>query len=262
MKKSFIVTITDSKGIKSYKFSKKIKKIISMLGVSVSIYLLISVIALLFLGGTYIKNIDILSQNMELRKFKNNYEEEQKREQERENKKIDMNNLNEVSKNKKRKVLAMIPNSYPVKPDTRITSQFGGRIHPIAGVQKDHKGIDFGTGMNADILSTADGIVSFAGQQNGYGNVVIIDHSFGLQSFYAHLDSYSVKTREFVKKGQIVAKSGNTGNSTGPHLHYEIRFYGVQLDPMNFMKWDENNFDYLFKNERSIEWESFLKEII
>ena len=116
--------------------------------------------------------------------------------------------------------------------------------------------------MNADIFSTADGIVSFAGQQNGYGNVVIIDHSFGLQSFYAHLDSYSVKTREFVKKGQVVAKSGNTGNSTGPHLHYEIRFYGVQLDPMNFIKWSEDDFEYLFKNERSIEWESFLKEII
>lgn len=133
MKKSFIVTITDSKGIKSYKFSQKIKKIVSMLGISVTIYLLISIIALLFLGGSYLKNIDILSQNSELRKFKNDYEEEQKREQERENKKATMSNLNEVSKTKE-KVLTMIPNSYPVKPDTRVTSPFGGRIHPIKHV--------------------------------------------------------------------------------------------------------------------------------
>lgn len=262
MKKFFIVTITDSDGIKSFKLNKNIKKIFSVLGISVAIYMLISIIALFFLGGSYLKNINILSQNKVLRKFKDDYELNQKLEKERENKKADINNLNEVSKAKKTKVLSMIPSSYPVKPDTRITSQFGGRVHPIAGVQKDHKGIDFGTGMNADIFSTADGIVSFAGQQNGYGNVVIIDHSFGIQSFYAHLDSYSVKTREFVKKGQIVAKSGNTGNSTGPHLHYEIRFYGTQLDPMNFIKWNEENFEYLFKNEGSIEWESFLKEII
>lgn len=262
MKKFFIVTITDSSGIKSFKLNKKIKKILSILGIFITVYMLLSIISLFFLGGSYIKNINILSQNKVLRKFKDDYESNKKLEQERENKKTDINNLNEVSKAKKTKVLSMIPSSYPVKPDTRITSQFGGRVHPIAGVQKDHKGIDFGTGMDADIFSTADGIVSFAGQQNGYGNVVIIDHSFGIQSFYAHLDSYSVKTREFVKKGQVVAKSGNTGNSTGPHLHYEIRFYGTQLDPMNFIKWNEENFEYLFKNEGSIEWESFLKEII
>ena len=71
-----------------------------------------------------------------------------------------------------------------------------------------------------------------------------------------------MSTRQFVKKGEVVAKSGNTGNSTGPHLHYEIRFYGTQLDPKNFVNWDAEHFDYLFKNERSIEWESFLKEVI
>ena len=262
MKKFFMVTITDSKGVRTYKVKEKIKKIFSIVAISVTIYVLISAISLFFLGNSFIRNIDILSQNKILKKFKSDYEAEKKIEEERLNKKIDMNNLNEVAKEKKTKVLSMIPSSFPVKPDTRITSSYGTRIHPIAGVQKDHKGTDFGTGMHADIFSTADGIVSFAGQQNGYGNVVIIDHSFGFQSFYAHLDSYSVKTREFVKKGQVVAKSGNTGNSTGPHLHYEIRFYGQQVEPMHFIKWNEENFDYLFKNERSIEWESFLKEIL
>ena len=110
MKKSFIVTITDSKGIKSYKLNQKIKKIISMLGISVTVYLLISIMALLFLGASYLKNIDILSQNSELRKFKNDYEEEQKWDLERENKKATMNSLNEVARTKKRKVLTMIPN--------------------------------------------------------------------------------------------------------------------------------------------------------
>ena len=262
MKKFFIVTITDINGIRSYKLNEKIKKIFSVIGVSVSIYLVISIIGILFLGGSYLKNSDILSQNRDLRKFKSYYELEQKREKERENKKVDIDHLNEVSKVKKNRILRMIPNSFPVKADTRMTSEFGSRVHPISGVVKDHKGLDFGTGMDADIYSTADGIVSFAGQQNGYGNVVIIDHSFGFRSFYAHLNSYSVSTRQFVKKGEVVAKSGNTGNSTGPHLHYEIRFYGTQLDPKNFVNWDAEHFDYLFKNERSIEWESFLKEVI
>ena len=262
MKNFFIVTITDVKGIKSFRLNEKIKKIFSIIGVSVSVYFVISIIGILFLGASYLRNSTILSQNRELKTFKENYELEQKLEKERDSKKVDINHLNEVSKVKKERILHMIPNSFPLDPSTRITSEFGSRVHPIAGVVKDHKGLDFGAGLDTDLFSTADGIVSFAGQQNGYGNVVIIDHSFGFQSFYAHLNSYSVHTRQFVKKGQVVAKSGNTGNSTGPHLHYEIRFYGTQLDPINFVKWDAEHFDYLFKNERSIEWESFLKEVI
>ena len=156
MKNFFIVTITDVKGIKSFRLNEKIKKIFSIIGVSVSVYFVISIIGILFLGASYLRNSTILSQNRELKTFKENYELEQKLEKERDSKKVDINHLNEVSKVKKERILHMIPNSFPLDPSTRITSEFGSRVHPIAGVVKDHKGLDFGAGLDALALDRGD----------------------------------------------------------------------------------------------------------
>ena len=243
MKKFFIVTITDSKGIKSYKLNESIKKILKNSVVITVIYILISVAALIFLGKSYVHNRNLAVTNRELKKFKTEYDEKQRVEKERENKVINMSNINETPEYKRDRILRMIPSSYPVNKNTRITSPYGERVHPVSGVVKGHTGLDFGTGMLADIHSTADGVVTFAGVKGGYGNAVVIDHGFGFQTLYGHMDSYSVEMNQFVGKDQVIGKSGNTGVSTGPHLHYEVLFYGRRLDPINFVKWDKEHFE-------------------
>lgn len=103
-----------------------------------------------------------------------------------------------------------------------ITSPYGPRVHPISGEQKSHKGIDIGVGYGAPIYALADGEVIYAGVQGGYGNVVMIDHG-NIISLYAHNSSLVVSVGQTVKGGQLISKAGSTGNSTGPHLHFEIR---------------------------------------
>ena len=81
---------------------------------------------------------------------------------------------------------------------------------------------------------------------------------YGFQTAYAHLNKILVKSGEIVGKGKIIAEGGNTGNSTGPHLHYEVRYNGTPIQPKNFIDWDSKNFNIIFENERSVPWEYFL----
>ena len=154
--------------------------------------------------------------------------------------------------------MEIIPSSYPFKEAHDITSGFGMRQHPIDNQEKEHKGIDLRANIGDEVISPAIGTVIFAGQQSGYGNVVIIEHMFGFQTLYGHLNEIDVSVGEKVGKGKVIAKAGNTGRSTGPHLHYEVKYEGVQINPENFVKWNEKNFDIIFKNERSVKWEYFL----
>lgn len=104
-----------------------------------------------------------------------------------------------------------------------ITSSLGARSAPVAGASVNHKGIDIGIPTGSKILSTADGKVMFVGSNAARGKYVVIYHqSLGLTSVYQHLSSYSVKAGQYVSKGQEIARSGNTGNSSGPHLHFEL----------------------------------------
>lgn len=104
-----------------------------------------------------------------------------------------------------------------------ITSSLGARSAPVAGASVNHKGIDIGIPTGSKILSTADGQVMFVGSNSARGKYVVIYHqSIGLTSVYQHLSSYSVKAGQYVSKGQEIARSGNTGNSSGPHLHFEL----------------------------------------
>ena len=111
--------------------------------------------------------------------------------------------------------------------------------------------------------ATADGIVEYAGfhKRSGYGNLLIIDHNFGFKTLFAHLHKIVVKNGDFVKKGQIIAYTGNTGLSNGPHLHYEIRYIGVVLNPLNFIKWNLKNYSYIFKKEKKVKWKAIIKAI-
>ena len=129
-----------------------------------------------------------------------------------------------------------IPFAAPVKTSVRYTSGFGRRSDPINGRGRMHSGQDLAGARGTPIFATADGVVSFAGRQSGYGNVVKIRHAFGYETVYAHLNSIKVKQGQTVSRGDRIGGMGNTGRSTGTHLHYEIRIGGEPTNPMPYMK--------------------------
>ena len=114
---------------------------------------------------------------------------------------------------------------------TGVTSAFGNRYHPILKRYIGHAGVDL-KARYIPFRATKSGVIKFSGVQRGYGKIVIITHSNGYESRYAHLNSYKVKVGERVKQGQILGQTGNTGRSTGPHLHFEIRKNGRAINPL------------------------------
>lgn len=157
-------------------------------------------------------------------------------------------------------IMKFIPNGYPLERYYRISASFGNRIHPILHILHRHTGIDLSAMPNTAIYATADGVVEYAanGWNGGYGNLVKISHAFGFKTYYAHLNTLVVNTGQFVKKGQLIAYSGSTGVSTGPHLHYEVRFLNNPIDPYYFLQWNMKNFDIIFQKERTLQWQSLL----
>lgn len=119
---------------------------------------------------------------------------------------------------------------------TRITSNFGYRIHPISGVRKLHAGVDIGVSVGTNVYSAESGVVLSAGWQSGYGNAVVIMHDNGLTTLYGHLSAFNCSSGQRVNRGDLVAYSGNTGGSTGPHLHFEVRLNGSAVDPMGYVQ--------------------------
>ncbi|GIK22869.1 MAG: M23 family metallopeptidase [Ignavibacterium sp.] len=121
------------------------------------------------------------------------------------------------------------------------SDSYGMRIHPVLGVNKMHNGIDIITDVGTNVKSSGKGKVIFSGSKPGYGLAVEIDHGFGYRTIYAHLSKIMVHEGQSVKRGEIIAKSGNTGLSTGPHLHYEVLHNGENLNPVEFF-FDEYNY--------------------
>jgi murein DD-endopeptidase MepM/ murein hydrolase activator NlpD len=130
-------------------------------------------------------------------------------------------------------ILASTPSRAPARGF--VSSTFGMRVDPFTGLPNLHAGIDFSANIGARVSATADGLVLFAAKDPAYGNIIKIDHGNGLVSHYAHLSKMNVKIGEKVKRGQLIGAVGNTGRSTGPHLHYEIRVNGVPQDPQRFL---------------------------
>lgn len=126
------------------------------------------------------------------------------------------------------------PKGWPV--EGRITSSFGMREHPKTGAKDFHSGIDIATDPGSPVRTTADGIISFAGWSGGNGNLVVIEHGYGFSSFYAHNKQVSVKVGQKVKRGDIISYIGSTGNSTGPHLHYEVWHNGKSINPLTYIE--------------------------
>lgn len=120
-------------------------------------------------------------------------------------------------------------------PGARISSPYGMRVHPIFGTLRLHNGTDFAAGMGAPIRAAADGTVVTASMMSGYGNYTCIDHGSALATCYAHQNRIDVSKGERVSRGEVIGTVGSTGNSTGPHLHFEVRVNGSTVDPQLYL---------------------------
>lgn len=129
----------------------------------------------------------------------------------------------------------LLPTAMPITAD-HVGSVFGRRVDPILGVGAVHEGIDFVADVGTPVHASAGGVVQTAEFHPQYGNLIEIDHGNDFSSRYAHLSKISVKPGQIIKRGQLIAASGNTGRSTGPHLHFEVRFKGVAQNPARFLQ--------------------------
>jgi murein DD-endopeptidase MepM/ murein hydrolase activator NlpD len=125
------------------------------------------------------------------------------------------------------------PSLWPVRG--RISSNYGWRIHPLTGRRQHHGGLDIAAPVGTAVRASAAGLVTFAGWRSGYGYTVIIRHGDGLETLYAHNSQLKVQAGTRVVKGQIIARVGSSGNSTGPHLHYEVIKDGQRVNPRHFL---------------------------
>lgn len=158
-------------------------------------------------------------------------------------------------------MLQLIPSGKPVKVGY-LSSKYGRRTHPVKKTWKMHRGIDYAVNIGTPIYAPADGVVELTRKSNkGSGNFLRLIHSFGFTSSYSHLKAFKVKPGEYVKKGDLIALSGNTGLSTGYHLHYEVRLVGRALDPLPFTQWEMNNFAAIFESNKDVKWDYLVNKI-
>jgi murein DD-endopeptidase MepM/ murein hydrolase activator NlpD len=132
-----------------------------------------------------------------------------------------------------RSLLASTPSIWPTRG--WVTSDFGTRMDPYTAERKMHQGLDIATPHGMPVHSPSDGTVVFTGTEGGYGKVLVIDHGYGVKTRYGHLSEIFVKLGDRVQRGGKVAAVGNTGRSTGPHLHYEVRVNGIPENPRKFI---------------------------
>ena len=156
-------------------------------------------------------------------------------------------------------LMQFIPSGSPIEYKG-ITSSFGYRIHPTLNRKELHRGLDMKAKMKTPVYATADGIVEWSGfhKKSGFGNLVILQHNYGFRSYYGHLNKVVIRSGKFVKKGDLIAYTGNSGMSSGPHLHYELRFIQRAVNPFEFVKWSVNNYKTIFEKEKKIPWQSLI----
>jgi murein DD-endopeptidase MepM/ murein hydrolase activator NlpD len=133
----------------------------------------------------------------------------------------------------KRSLYASTPSVWPVRG--WVTSPFGNRTSPFSGIVKFHEGIDIAAQTGMPIMAPADGVVVKAGFSTGYGNMVEISHGYGIKTVFAHNSRLNVKAGQRIKRGDVICYVGDSGSSTGPHLHYEVRLNGLPVNPTKYM---------------------------
>lgn len=133
----------------------------------------------------------------------------------------------------RKSLLASTPSLWPARG--WVTSDFGLRLDPYTAKRVMHNGMDIANRHGTPVIAPADGVVIFAGMEGGYGKVLVLDHGYGIKTRYAHLSEINVSLGERVRRAQRIAAIGNTGRSTGPHLHYEVRVNGISENPRKFI---------------------------
>ncbi len=145
------------------------------------------------------------------------------------NEKVELSRFLEEQKS----MLACTPSIWPTKG--WVSSRFGYRTSPFTGKKEFHRGLDISARHGTPIVAPADGMVASAGKDYGYGNVLTVQHGYGLKTRYAHLSKILVRKGESIRRGQEIALMGNTGRTTGTHLHYEVHLNGVAVNPINYI---------------------------
>lgn len=288
MKDKFTLTITDVNGSRHFLLSQIIKKVI--------IYFTTFVFVVIVLGALYInylatkrsellkeqetlsaKNTKLFSQNESMQKSLDEktalYDELQTQLADieenlglKQDEGLDIPERLEkvkLTNDQAYLFLTQIPNGHVIE-DNGITGNFGWRHHPILNKKEFHPGIDLRAALNTPIYAPANGVVEYAAySNNGYGYSVILIHNFGFKIVYAHMMRKDVvKAGQFVKKGDLLGYTGNTGLSTGPHLHYEVRFINKLLDPKIFIDLNKKNYEQIFDKERRVPWQSLIKALL
>lgn len=159
-------------------------------------------------------------------------------------------------------LMRYIPNGSPVEYKG-ITSKFGYRIHPKLKTREFHRGSDMRATMNTPVYATADAVVEFAGyhKSSGFGNLIILSHNYGFRTYFGHLNKVVVKSGMYIRKGDLIGYTGNSGLSSGPHLHYEVRYIQRSLNPYWFIKWNTENFEQIMSKEKKVPWQSLIMAI-
>jgi len=130
--------------------------------------------------------------------------------------------------------LAQAPTLWPVQG--RVSGSFGERIDPFSGEGAFHRGVDIAANVGTRIIAPADGVVRFSEIVNGYGRTVLIDHGNGISTLFGHMSGYAVTPGELVHRGDTIGYVGQSGRSTGPHLHYEVRIFNTPVNPNKYLR--------------------------
>jgi murein DD-endopeptidase MepM/ murein hydrolase activator NlpD len=159
-------------------------------------------------------------------------------------------------------MLASIPSGQPLDNAT-VTSRFGMREHPVVEGTRLHGGVDFRATIGTPVRATADGVVEYAGNNagSGMGRMIKIVHNYGFATIYAHLSETAVETGQYVGQGEVIGRTGNSGLSSAPHLHYEVRYLERRLDPGSFMDWSLERYRTVFEQEDRVQWQSLARTV-
>jgi murein DD-endopeptidase MepM/ murein hydrolase activator NlpD len=130
--------------------------------------------------------------------------------------------------------VAVVPSLWPVVGE--ITGRFGERLDPFSGEGAFHSGVDIASRMGDTVRATADGVVTAVDRRAGYGRLVVIDHGFGVTTWYGHLAEFATNLGTHVKRGDVIGYEGASGHATGPHVHYEVRFYNTPVNPWRYLR--------------------------
>lgn len=156
-------------------------------------------------------------------------------------------------------LLNTIPNGKPVEYK-RISSGYGYRIHPTKKTTSFHPAVDLPAKHGTPVYAPASGVVVYAKRKGDYGKFILLAHSFGFKTAYAHLSRYAVKSGDYVSKGDLIAYVGNTGRSTGAHLHYEVRYLDKWLNPKSFISLDLDDVNNIDVKISKVNWQSILQQ--